>query len=168
MLSQCQVQWADISKGDLPKDPASPHINSLLTRHFIPYPDAQCSPSHPPRSPLSHLHLLSLPTPKCARSALTPIILGGLSPETPRSYLAPVSAACRSMPSAVCAGCLLRVYNSYGGQTCCYDVSCPKVFSRSCGSNLLPSPQGDLIFDGSGFCPQNFIQNHRSCFVVGQ
>ncbi|KAJ7917456.1 hypothetical protein B0H13DRAFT_1870324 [Mycena leptocephala] len=30
----------------------------------------------------------------------------------------------------------------------------------SCGSNLLPSPQGDLIFDGSGFCPQNFIQNH--------
>lgn len=170
MLSRCQVQWGDISKGDLPKDLSSPHINSLLIRDFIPYLDRQCSPSHSPTSPLSHLLLLLLPTLKCACSALTPIILGDLSPETLRLYLAPVSAACRSIPSTVCVGCLLRVHNSYGGQTCCYDVSCPKAFSRSCDSNSLPCLQAasDITFDGSGVCAQNFVQNHRSCFVVGQ
>jgi hypothetical protein len=131
MLSQCQVQRTDISEGDLPKDPPSPHINYLLTRDFISYPDGQCSPSNSPTSPPSHLLLLSLPTPKCACSARPPIILGDLSPETPRSYLAPVSAACRSMPSVVYAEFLLRVYNSYGGQTCCYNVSYPKAFLRS-------------------------------------
>ncbi|KAJ7302166.1 hypothetical protein DFH08DRAFT_905936 [Mycena albidolilacea] len=38
----------------------------------------------------------------------------------------------------------------YGGQTCCYDSV------------------ATITFDGSGFCPQNFVPIHRSCFVNGQ